>query len=95
MGADGVEQVNDLFHENTMLQTESDRMRQRIKAMQETIDAQSERIAILLTQQARLGIDKDAGECHMVTHGTCVRKDGRVIVLNNRYPVGEHFHPTS
>ncbi|PIK38523.1 hypothetical protein BSL78_24641 [Apostichopus japonicus] len=61
MGADGVEEVNDLFHENTMLQTESTRMRQRIKAMQETIDAQSERIAILLTQQARLGLDKDEG----------------------------------
>ncbi|KAJ8050014.1 Kinesin-like protein KIF21B [Holothuria leucospilota] len=44
-----------------MLQTESERMRQRIKAMQETIDAQSERIAILLTQQARLGLDKDIG----------------------------------
>ena len=34
VGEDGVETINDMFQENTMLQTENDNIRQRIKAMQ-------------------------------------------------------------
>ena len=36
--ADGVEGYNDLFHENTMLQTENNALRERIKILQETVD---------------------------------------------------------
>ena len=36
--ADGVEGYNDLFHENTMLQTENNALRERIKILQETLD---------------------------------------------------------
>jgi kinesin family protein 4/21/27 len=39
VGEDGVETVNDMFHENTMLQTENNNLRTRVKAMQETTDA--------------------------------------------------------
>lgn len=35
--ANGVESVNDLVTENSMLQAENDKLRQRIKAMQDTI----------------------------------------------------------
>ena len=38
MDADGVEGYNDLFHENTMLQTENNALRERIKILQETVD---------------------------------------------------------
>ena len=36
--ADGVEGYNDLFHENTMLQTENNALRERIKILQDTVD---------------------------------------------------------
>ncbi|XP_077987071.1 kinesin-like protein KIF21A [Glandiceps talaboti] len=49
---EGVEEINDLFHENTMLQTENNSLRTRIKALQETIEGQTARISMLLAQQA-------------------------------------------
>ncbi|XP_033638364.1 kinesin-like protein KIF21A isoform X2 [Asterias rubens] len=73
VNADGVEEINDLFHENTMLQTETENLRQRVKAMQETIDSQTSRIAVLLAEQARLGLsskmtgDGEGGDEEMMT----------------------------
>jgi kinesin family protein 4/21/27 len=52
VGEDGVETVNDMFHENTMLQTENNNLRTRVKAMQETIDALSSKNTQLLTERA-------------------------------------------
>ncbi|XP_058883170.1 kinesin-like protein KIF21A isoform X12 [Acipenser ruthenus] len=52
IGEDGMDSVNDMFHENSMLQTESNNLRIRIKAMQETIDAQRARLTQLLSDQA-------------------------------------------
>ncbi|XP_040268316.1 kinesin-like protein KIF21A isoform X2 [Bufo bufo] len=49
---DGVESINDMFHENAMLQTENNNLRMRIKAMQETIDALRTRITLLVSEQA-------------------------------------------
>ncbi|KAM5172789.1 kinesin-like protein KIF21A isoform 2-T2 [Mantella aurantiaca] len=49
---DGVEGINDMFHENAMLQTENDNLRMRIKAMQETLDALRMRITQLMSDQA-------------------------------------------
>ncbi|XP_078091517.1 kinesin-like protein KIF21A isoform X2 [Mustelus asterias] len=51
MGDDGVESINDMFHENTMLQTENNNLRMRIKAMQETIESLKARITQLLSDQ--------------------------------------------
>ncbi|XP_051917170.1 kinesin-like protein KIF21A isoform X7 [Hippocampus zosterae] len=51
-GQDGVESFSDMFHENTMLQTENGNLRVRVKAMQETIDAQRARLTQLLSDQA-------------------------------------------
>ncbi|PIO38289.1 hypothetical protein AB205_0020980 [Aquarana catesbeiana] len=49
---DGVEGINDMFHENAMLQTENDNLRMRVKAMQETIDALRTRLTQLISDQA-------------------------------------------
>ncbi|KAM3926337.1 kinesin-like protein KIF21A isoform 4-T4 [Leptodactylus fuscus] len=49
---EGVESINDMFHENAMLQTENNNLRMRIKAMQETVDALRTRITQLLSDQA-------------------------------------------
>ncbi|XP_015208101.2 kinesin-like protein KIF21A isoform X10 [Lepisosteus oculatus] len=52
IGEDGMESINDMFHENSMLQTENNNLRVRIKAMQETIDAQRARLTQILSDQA-------------------------------------------
>ncbi|XP_015253401.1 PREDICTED: kinesin-like protein KIF21A isoform X2 [Cyprinodon variegatus] len=61
LGEDGVEGINDLVHENSMLQTENNNLRVRVKAMQETIDAQRMRLTQLLSEQASQVLAK-AGE---------------------------------
>ena len=58
---DGVETFNDMFHENTMLQTDNDSLRLRIKAMQETIEALKERNIKLLAERATLNIENNSG----------------------------------
>lgn len=49
---EGVEGINDMFHENAMLQTENNNLRMRVKAMQETVDALRTRITQLMSDQA-------------------------------------------
>ncbi|XP_072159948.1 kinesin-like protein KIF21A isoform X3 [Bemisia tabaci] len=49
---DGTEAINDMFHENTMLQTELNNLRTRVKAMQETIDTLSAKNSELLAGKA-------------------------------------------
>ncbi|XP_075868192.1 kinesin-like protein KIF21A isoform X3 [Nelusetta ayraudi] len=61
VGEDGVEGVNDLVHENTMLQMENNNLRVRLKAMQETIDAQTGRLTQILSDQANQAVAR-AGE---------------------------------
>ncbi|XP_073687523.1 kinesin-like protein KIF21A isoform X4 [Garra rufa] len=52
VGEDGLEGINDMFHENSMLQIENNNLRMRVKAMQEAIDAQGARLTQLLSEQA-------------------------------------------
>ncbi|KAJ8372603.1 hypothetical protein AAFF_G00281100 [Aldrovandia affinis] len=61
VGEDGMESISDMFHENSMLQTENNNLRVRVKAMQETIDAQRARLTQLLSDQANQVLAK-AGE---------------------------------
>uniref|UniRef100_A0AAR2IKH6 Kinesin motor domain-containing protein n=1 Tax=Pygocentrus nattereri TaxID=42514 RepID=A0AAR2IKH6_PYGNA len=61
IGEDGLESINDMVHENSMLQTENNNLRVRVKAMQETIDAQRARLTQLLSDQANQVLAK-AGE---------------------------------
>uniref|UniRef100_A0AAV2IWP7 Kinesin-like protein n=1 Tax=Knipowitschia caucasica TaxID=637954 RepID=A0AAV2IWP7_KNICA len=61
VGQDGLEGMNDLVHENSMLQTENSNLRLRVKAMQETIDHQRARLTQLLSDQANTALAR-AGE---------------------------------
>uniref|UniRef100_A0A8C5A375 Kinesin family member 21A n=1 Tax=Gadus morhua TaxID=8049 RepID=A0A8C5A375_GADMO len=61
-GEDGVESFSDMFHENAMLQTESGNLRLRVKAMQETIDAQRARLTQVLSDQANQALSRGGSE---------------------------------
>uniref|UniRef100_A0A665WIW2 Kinesin family member 21A n=1 Tax=Echeneis naucrates TaxID=173247 RepID=A0A665WIW2_ECHNA len=61
VGEDGVESFSDMFHENSMLQTENSNLRVRVKAMQETIDAQRARLTQLLSDQANQALARAGG----------------------------------
>ncbi|KAM8882901.1 kinesin-like protein KIF21A [Synchiropus picturatus] len=61
VGEDGLDGVNDLVHENSMLQAENNNLRVRVKAMQETIDAQRVRLTHILSDQANSTLTR-AGE---------------------------------
>lgn len=52
MDSDGVEGVNDMYHENNMLHTENNNLRMRVKAMQETIESLTARNTQLLADMA-------------------------------------------
>lgn len=52
VGPDGVESINDMFHENSLLQEENDKLRHRVKALQETIDSLTSRNASLENDRA-------------------------------------------
>lgn len=56
-----MEGINDLVHENSMLQTENNNLRVRVKAMQETIDAQRTRLTQILSDQASQVLAKAGG----------------------------------
>ncbi|XP_034005069.1 kinesin-like protein KIF21A isoform X1 [Trematomus bernacchii] len=71
-GEDGVESFSDMFHENSMLQTENSNLRVRVKAMQETIDAQRARLTQLLSDQANQVIAR-AGEGATEEIGTMIQ----------------------
>ncbi|XP_042156006.1 kinesin-like protein KIF21A isoform X7 [Oncorhynchus tshawytscha] len=58
VGEDGMESINDMVHENSMLQTENSNLRIRVKAMQETIDAQRARLTQYLSDQANQALAK-------------------------------------
>uniref|UniRef100_A0A8D0AHW1 Kinesin family member 21A n=1 Tax=Sander lucioperca TaxID=283035 RepID=A0A8D0AHW1_SANLU len=60
-GEDGVESFSDMFHENSMLQTENSNLRVRVKAMQETIDAQRARLTQLISDQANQVLARAGG----------------------------------
>ncbi|XP_030849432.1 kinesin-like protein KIF21A isoform X11 [Strongylocentrotus purpuratus] len=61
VNSEGVEEINDLFHENTLLQMENGNLRLRIKALQETIDGLTARVALLVAEQARYGMSASTG----------------------------------
>ena len=50
--ADGVESINDMFHENTMLQTENNNLRVRVKALQQTVDGVTAKNIALLAEHS-------------------------------------------
>lgn len=68
---DGHESVNDMFHENRLLQTENQTMRTRLKALQETVNSVTVRNAELQAQKASASWSKagsDSDITQMVQH---------------------------
>ena len=71
MSEDGHEAVNDMFHENRLLQSENQTMRSRLKALQETVQSMTVRNVELQAQKAastwsKAGSDSDVTQ--MVQH---------------------------
>lgn len=71
MSEDGHEAVNDMFHENRLLQSENQTMRTRLKALQETVQSVTVRNVELQSQKAaatwsKAGSDSDITQ--MVQH---------------------------
>ncbi|XP_014665567.1 PREDICTED: kinesin-like protein KIF21A isoform X2 [Priapulus caudatus] len=61
--SEGLEHVNDMFNENTMMQAENNGLRVRIKAVQETVSALTQRNAMLLSDRTIGGwINHEDGE---------------------------------
>ena len=60
-----MESINDMFHENTMLQTENNNLRQRIKAMQETVERLTVRNTELLAERAMFNLGNMDGTGRM------------------------------
>ncbi|XP_061075195.1 kinesin-like protein KIF21B [Conger conger] len=58
VGEDGAEGFSDLFQENAMLQKESESLRMRVKAMQETIDRLNGRVTQLLANEVNVLLAK-------------------------------------
>uniref|UniRef100_A0A2C9KB82 Kinesin motor domain-containing protein n=1 Tax=Biomphalaria glabrata TaxID=6526 RepID=A0A2C9KB82_BIOGL len=54
--ADGLESVNDMVTENSMLQSENDKLRQRIKALQENVDSLNAKNIQLLSEAALFSV---------------------------------------
>ena len=74
VGQDGHESVNDMFHENRLLQAESQTLRTRVKALQETVNAMTVRNTELQAQKAAAAWSK-AGSDSDVTQMVCHHDD--------------------
>ncbi|XP_015926246.1 kinesin-like protein KIF21A [Parasteatoda tepidariorum] len=61
--SDGIECINDMYHENTMLQSENNSLKTRIKAQQQTID-------VLNAKNAQLEAEKRSGDWSKNSDGT-------------------------
>ncbi|KAK3760377.1 hypothetical protein RRG08_029408 [Elysia crispata] len=60
--ADGVESVNDLVVENSMLQSENDKLRQRIKVLQDTVSSMQARSAQMLGDAALASLTAESSD---------------------------------
>lgn len=94
MNENGEECVNDTHLENTMLQTELNNMRTRLKALQETIDVLTVKNTKLLAEKATgAWLNTDAGvESNMtdVIHGYLKEiEELRVKLLESEYMCGQ------
>ncbi|ESP04090.1 hypothetical protein LOTGIDRAFT_136727, partial [Lottia gigantea] len=62
VNSEGVETITDTYHENQMLQTEIEKLRQRVKALSETIESLKLRNSQLVVEIATFGIVTENGE---------------------------------
>ncbi|XP_054707969.1 kinesin-like protein KIF21A [Uloborus diversus] len=71
IGDDGAECINDMYHENTMLQLENSTLKTRIKALQETIDRLTAKNTMLL-------VEKQSGD--WITGGSDSKSDISAVI---------------
>uniref|UniRef100_A0A8D8UHF4 Kinesin-like protein KIF21B n=1 Tax=Cacopsylla melanoneura TaxID=428564 RepID=A0A8D8UHF4_9HEMI len=98
LGEDGEEQVNDMYHENIMLQTEINNLRTRTKAMQETIDDLTRKNSQLLAFKASAGVLANGsgdGEGDNAADDCCVKEIitgycGEIEDLRSKLLISEH-----
>ncbi|XP_034236761.1 kinesin-like protein KIF21A isoform X2 [Thrips palmi] len=86
VGEDGVETVNDMYHENTMLQSEINNLRTRVKAMQETIDTLTQKNTLLLAEKATgtwINSGSDSDITDMIKHYLKEIEELRVKLLES------------
>ncbi|XP_046546035.1 kinesin-like protein KIF21A isoform X4 [Haliotis rubra] len=62
VGSDGVGSMSDLHHENNMLLMENDKLRQRVKALNDTVETMKARNSQLLAEKAVLAVTGANGE---------------------------------
>ncbi|XP_067654279.1 kinesin-like protein KIF21A isoform X2 [Haliotis asinina] len=62
VGSDGVSSMSDLHHENNMLLMENDKLRQRVKALNDTVETLKARNSQLLAEKAVLSVTGANGE---------------------------------
>ena len=60
--SEGVEHTSDLVHENTMLQTENEKLRTRIKSLNETIERLTARNSEVLADKAVIELGNAASD---------------------------------
>ena len=54
--SEGLESINDMYTENSMLQTENDKLRQRIKALSEAVESLKADNAQLMAEAAAFSL---------------------------------------
>ena len=59
---DGVKRFNNMFYENSMLHTESNNLRMRVKVLQQTVDAIMAKNIVLLVEQSTAMTASDEGK---------------------------------
>ncbi|KAI0208243.1 Origin recognition complex subunit 3 [Lamellibrachia satsuma] len=76
--ADGVKRFNNMFHENSMLHTESNNLHMRVKVLQQTVDAITAKNIALLAEQSTAMIatedyfgDRSASALDRERHAVC------------------------
>ena len=60
--SEGMETTSDLYHENNMLQSENEKLRTRIKSLNETVETLTVRNTELLADKALASLGNAAGD---------------------------------
>ncbi|ROT78779.1 putative kinesin-like protein KIF21A isoform X2 [Penaeus vannamei] len=67
VGEDGMEAINDMYHENQMLSTETNNLRTRVKALQETVEVLTQKNTMLLAEKETSGWASSGEDNDMAT----------------------------
>lgn len=92
MGNDGEEGLNDMFHENQMLNKETQNLRTRVKAMQETIEVLTAKNSTLLAERETGNwLDSADGEANKDITVMIAKYMGEIEELRTKLCESEHL----